>query len=178
MNLLQTFELLADIGDDAIRILHKRVGKTKGLDSIEDQIRSIATDAAEDSFGEDLDPVAIKHIDRYVQKRMGYMKNAFKKLNSPKTDTSKARGEFTGETEKRSAKQFGTTKGYERLSKTSKKKIFKEWNATDSCPECSANEEQGPIPVGARFQSGDYSPQAHPKCDCTLTFTDASGNEV
>jgi SPP1 gp7 family putative phage head morphogenesis protein len=34
------------------------------------------------------------------------------------------------------------------------------------CPICLANEEQGFIPLGARFASGDLHPPGHPRCRC------------
>jgi hypothetical protein len=36
------------------------------------------------------------------------------------------------------------------------------------CPVCVANEAEGPIHVGAVFQSGDQAPPAHPNCECVL----------
>lgn len=40
--------------------------------------------------------------------------------------------------------------------------------ATDEnpCPVCIENENQGPIPVGMPFASGDLAPPAHPNCRC------------
>jgi hypothetical protein len=179
MKLADSIRILASIANDATSILHKKIGKTKGLDSIEKQIRDTATSAAERTFGGELDRVAKVHIDRYVAKRMKYMRNAFKKLDNPKTDTSKQRGEFIGETESRSAKAFGATKGYERLAKSRNKNIYKSWVTNgDGCPTCEANEDDGPIPIDEDFTSGDYAPQAHPECDCTLEFTDDDDNEV
>lgn len=178
MNLQSTIQLFCSIGDDAIRILHKKIGKTKGLDSIEDQIRETATKAAEKSYGGKLDRVAQKHIDRYVDKRMGYMRDAFVKLNNPLTDTSKKRGEFIGDTETRSAKEFGQAKGYERLAKSKGKQIYKAWNNNeDACEVCEENADEGPIPIDEEFPSGDFAPQAHPNCSCYLTFSDDDGNE-
>jgi hypothetical protein len=171
--------ILAGIGDDATKILHKKVGKGKGLDSIEKQIRDTATKAAKKSFGGNLDRVAQAHIDRYVKKRMGYMKKAFKKLDNPKTDTSKQRGDRIGVNETKTARSFGLTKGLERLSRTKKKNIYKAWVTNgDGCDACTANEDEGPIPIEDTFQSGDYAPTAHPGCDCDLEFTDDDGNEV
>lgn len=34
------------------------------------------------------------------------------------------------------------------------------------CPRCMANEEQGFIPLGATFTSGDKHPPGHPRCRC------------
>lgn len=179
MNLLTSIRILAGIGEDATKILHKKLGKSKGLSSIEKQIRDTATKSAEKSFGGSLDRVAKVHIDKYVAKRMKYMKKAFTKLDNPKTDTSKERGDFIGDTETRSARSFGTTKGFERLGKTKGKSIFKSWDTNgDACATCIANEEDGPIPIGESFTSGDYAPQAHPDCDCTLSFTNGDGEEI
>ena len=169
----------ADIGDEAIRILHKKIGKRKGLEEIENQIRDEAEEAAKESFGGELDRVARVHIERYVQKRMGYMKHAFRKLNNPKTDVSKKRGNFIGDTETKNAKEFGRAKGFERLAKTEKREIFKKWEVgSDGCEDCEANGDEGPIPIDEDFQSGDYAPQAHPNCDCELVYIDTDGNEI
>ena len=179
MNLRTTIDLFCSIADDAVRVLHKKIGKTKGMSAIEDQIRNEATTEARKALGSDIDRVAKVHIDRYVQKRMKYMKNAFKKLNNPKTDTSQTRADFIGDTENRSAKEFGKHEGYKRLAKQKNKTIYKQWNTTssDTCPDCEANEAQGPIEIDDTFQSGDDCPQAHPGCTCYLTYTDDDGNE-
>lgn len=179
MKLRDLLTILAGIGDDATRILHKKVGKTKGLDAIEKQIRDKVEGETKKATGGVIDRVAQIHIDRYVSKRMGYMKKAFTKLDNPQTDTSKKRGDFIGDTETKSAKAFGETKGYERLAKTKKKNIYKSWVTGDNpCSDCIANEAEGPIPVGDMYPSGDYSPQAHPGCDCDQEFTDDDGNET
>ena len=57
-----------------------------------------------------------------------------------------------------------------------------EWLALDTDDDCATNAEQGPMPLGAEFDSGDTEPPAHPNCRCTLapvvggfedaTFTD------
>lgn len=47
----------------------------------------------------------------------------------------------------------------------------KEWmTAFDQrvCPRCGANEDQGPIPLGDKFSSGDLHPPGHPRCRCGL----------
>jgi hypothetical protein len=36
----------------------------------------------------------------------------------------------------------------------------------DACPICKANQEQGPVPIGRPFQSGDLRPPGHPWCRC------------
>lgn len=36
------------------------------------------------------------------------------------------------------------------------------------CDDCTANEDQGPIPLDEDFQSGDDAPLAHPNCQCVL----------
>lgn len=44
------------------------------------------------------------------------------------------------------------------------------------CYACSANEDQGPVPVGQSFQgSGDEAPPAHPRCRCCLAADDIGG---
>lgn len=38
----------------------------------------------------------------------------------------------------------------------------------DVCPECEANENQGPIPLDQSFESGDDAAPAHPNCRCVI----------
>jgi hypothetical protein len=180
MKLNDYIRILAGIGDDATKVLHKKIGKTKGLDSIEKQIRDEATSAAEKSFGGDLDRVAQVHINRYVAQRMKYMKKAFTKLDNPKTDTSKQRGENIGDNESHAANEFGKFKGFERLSKSKDKTIFKDWVPEENpCDECSDNADDGSIPIDEEFSSGAMSPaDAHPGCQCHLEYSDEDGNEI
>lgn len=43
------------------------------------------------------------------------------------------------------------------------------WIAQDgACPTCQANADQGAIPIGSDFESGDAKPPAHPRCRCSL----------
>jgi hypothetical protein len=48
--------------------------------------------------------------------------------------------------------------------------LMKTWetSGSDCCDECTANEDQGPIPLDEDFQSGDDAPTAHPNCACCL----------
>src|SRR5712675_823091 len=148
MKIRDIIDLACSIGDKATRILHKKIGKKIGLNDIEKEIRDTVTKSAEKSFGGKLDRVAQTHIDKYIDKRMGYMRKAFVKLDNPKTDTSKQRGDFIGDTETKSAKHFGQSKGYERLARTKHKNIYKLWiNNEDGCDDCQANADQGPIPI-------------------------------
>jgi hypothetical protein len=43
-----------------------------------------------------------------------------------------------------------------------------EWFALDGCEDCEQNAEQGPIPLGDDFPSGDSEPPAHTNCRCCL----------
>ncbi len=43
-----------------------------------------------------------------------------------------------------------------------------------TCDTCQGNEDQGPIPLDADFESGDSHPPAHPNCEC---YEDA-GDEI
>ena len=48
-----------------------------------------------------------------------------------------------------------------------------EFLATDddrTCPLCGANEDQGPIPIGEKFENG--MPPCHPRCRCTVIPAD------
>lgn len=161
MNLFTTISLFAsDIGDAAQQIFHKKLGKTKGLDDIESEIRYVATKNAR-RVGGKIDP---DDLDDYIKVRMGYMRNSFKQLNNPKTDKSKQRVDLIDDTESRSAKWFGKAKGYKG------KDVYKIWVDNDGCDDCSANADEGPIPVDEEFQSGHFAPLAHPNCECELQF--------
>ncbi len=49
--------------------------------------------------------------------------------------------------------------------------LYKGWKTRNDarvCKRCRANQEQGFIPLGARFSSGDEHPGAHPGCRCVL----------
>ena len=41
----------------------------------------------------------------------------------------------------------------------------------DPCATCKANADDGAIPVGEAFESGDMEPPAHPHCECGLSKT-------
>lgn len=43
-----------------------------------------------------------------------------------------------------------------------------DWLALDPCDRCSANADQGALPIGTPFSTGDVNPPAHPHCRCTL----------
>lgn len=46
-----------------------------------------------------------------------------------------------------------------------------EWSTAGGelvCELCQGNEDDGPVPVGEAFSSGDTEPGAHPDCECTL----------
>lgn len=160
MKLGTTLSIYADIGDAVQKVFHKKTGKSKGLDSIENDIRNVALSGAKQSGGT-IDP---DDLDKYVKQRMKYMKNSFKKLNNIKTDKSKQRVDLIDDTESKSAEWFGRSKGHEGKS------LYKIWVDNDGCDDCMENADQGPIPVDEVFQSGDYAPLAHPNCQCELEF--------
>jgi hypothetical protein len=157
MNIHSTLSIYADIGDSVQKVFHKKTGKKKGLDSIKNDITDIVKRNAKGNVSEN-------DLDAYLGTRMQYMKNVFKKLNNIKTDKSKQRVDLINDTETKSAKWFGKTKG------ASGKGLHKLWIDNDGCDECSANADQGPIPVEDEFQSGDLAPLAHPNCQCELEF--------
>lgn len=37
-----------------------------------------------------------------------------------------------------------------------------------ACKLCQRNADQGPVPIGSTFQSGDATPPAHPLCRCSI----------
>ena len=44
----------------------------------------------------------------------------------------------------------------------------KEWLSLDACDLCQANDDDGPIPLGDEFSSGDMAPPGHPNCRCSI----------
>lgn len=47
--------------------------------------------------------------------------------------------------------------------------VGKEWQAVSgACPLCEPNQDEGMIPMGELFSSGDETPAAHPNCRCGL----------
>ena len=44
----------------------------------------------------------------------------------------------------------------------------KEWLSLDACDLCSANDDQGAIPLDEEFESGDMAPPGHPNCRCSI----------
>ena len=43
------------------------------------------------------------------------------------------------------------------------------WIAQEgACEQCQANADQGAIPIGTAFETGDDYPPAHPRCRCSL----------
>lgn len=152
----------SEIGDAAQQVFWKKTGKTRGLDAIEKEIRRTIQEGARESAGR----VLPEDVDKFVAKRMVYMRNAFKKLNNPQTDKSQYRVDLIDDTEQKAARYFGKTKAYEQKDKD----VFKVWQANDSCEICLDNEDEGPIPVEDEFSSGDYAPPAHPNCTCELEY--------
>jgi hypothetical protein len=45
---------------------------------------------------------------------------------------------------------------------------YVEWVDIDADDDCATNAEQGPIPIGETFDSGDTEPPAHPNCRCAI----------
>jgi hypothetical protein len=43
-----------------------------------------------------------------------------------------------------------------------------EWLGLEACELCGANADQGPVPLGELFASGDDAPPAHPNCRCSI----------
>src|ERR1035438_2423611 len=156
-NVYYTLSIHADIGDSVQKVFHKKTGKNKGLSKIKNDITDIVQTNSKGNISD-------KDLDSYLKTRMGYMRNSFKKLNNPKTDKSKQRVDLIDTTESDSAKWFGEAKGNEGQG------LHKIWVDNDGCDDCSANADQGPIPVEEDFQSGDYSPLAHPGCQCELEY--------
>jgi SPP1 gp7 family putative phage head morphogenesis protein len=55
---------------------------------------------------------------------------------------------------------------------------YKQWiSYSDCCDDCSANEDDGAIPVDENFSSGDDAPPAHPNCRCTIAGARAPEEE-
>jgi uncharacterized protein with gpF-like domain len=43
-----------------------------------------------------------------------------------------------------------------------------EWLGLDACEICQPNIDQGPIPLGSEFESGDTEPPGHANCRCSI----------
>jgi hypothetical protein len=149
------------------RVYVKRIGKQRGLFSIEQDLR----EAVESRFLRhgDWDKAAAKRIDDYIDERMGYIGKSFRGLNSPMFDGSDERAEFIGDYEDRSARNFGRTLGWE----FSDRQVSKIWVAEeDACEICLDNADEGPIPVDEDFPSGDYTAPAHLFCRCGVQYVE------
>lgn len=176
MNLQTTVSIYCDDASNAIaktanRVFTKKVGKPKGLDAIEKQIREQANTHAEEVSGQ---PIDTNVLDEYVGQRLDYLTQSFTKLNNPKTVKTQRRMDLIGDTESDGAKWFGKTKGHEALGK----EVYKVWVVVDPCDTCAGNEAEGPIPIDETFPSGDYAPLAHPGCQCTLEYVDEHGDPL
>lgn len=158
----------ADISDAVTKVFMKHTGKQKGYDAIEQNIRdTISKNHKQTSGGAKMDTAA---VDEYVKTRLGYMQNTFKRLNDPMKNRSDERAELVRDTETNDAKWFGKSLGYQ----DSGRNIEKIWVDFDGCDLCSANADQGPIPVGEVFDSGHYAPGGHPGCICELRYVEVS----
>jgi hypothetical protein len=131
-----------DIARAARRVYGKHTGKARGLFVIEQDLRDTITSRFL-KYG-DWDKHAAKRVDDYIDERMGFLSTAFRGLNSPMTDRSDERAERIGDFEHRSA-------------------------VSDVCLE---NADEGPIPVGEDFPSGDYSAPAHLFCRCGVEYVE------
>jgi SPP1 gp7 family putative phage head morphogenesis protein len=73
------------------------------------------------------------------------------------------------------ARSIATTEMNKAMSQATLDKLagmeveYKQWlPVADPCPICSANADQGAIPVDEDFDSGDAAPPAHPNCRCAV----------
>jgi len=157
-----------DIAKAARHVYTKRTGKQRGLDVIEQQIRS-TVERRYLKHADNFSKASRSRIEDYVDERMGYVHNAFRALGNPATDRSDERADYIGDFETHSAKSFGRTLGWE----FSGREISKEWVAeADACELCLANADDGPIPVEEDFASGDYTVPAHLFCKCTIRYVE------
>lgn len=87
---------------------------------------------------------------------------------------SSARAQMIAQTEMNRAHGEGALAGYKASGVE-----LKVWIAApDSCDECVENEDEGPIPIDEKFQSGDETDPAHPNCTCTIAaFSEFDDNE-
>jgi hypothetical protein len=171
VNLQTAIDIYAQVGTIARRVFNKKIGKTRGLDKIESELRDIATENAQEVYGDELDSDTENAINEFVGTRIKQLKRSFRQLDN---DQIKRQPELIDTTETDAAKWFGQTKGHEAKGDGA----YKMWTALDPCEECAANEDEGPIPVGEEFQSGDYAPPAHPNCTCDLEYVDEDGDPL
>ena len=171
MMLQNAIDLFCSIGSTATAVFNKKVGKTKGLDQISDDLTDIATQNAVSTFGSELDDDTQQAISEFVDGRLKLLKHSFRQLNNGSITRNP---DLINRTETDAATWFGQTKGYEARGNN----VHKVWVVMDPCDECANNEAVGPIPVGEEFPSGDYAPPAHPNCMCDLEYTNEDGEAL
>lgn len=81
-------------------------------------------------------------------------------------DMSTTRAETIASTEVNSAMSHATVEKLKTVGVEYKQWIIADDDADDIC---KGNEEDGPIPTGEAFSSGDFYPPAHPNCRCAVT---------
>lgn len=75
------------------------------------------------------------------------------------------------------AAEYETSKAFHQgmkdTAKADGRQIEKSWDpGADACEEiCQPNADMGAIPEEAPFDSGDFEPPAHPRCDCGLEYS-------
>lgn len=86
------------------------------------------------------------------------------------------RAALIANTEIRRAHSQGALIGYQQAA-AGGISVLKEWDTSgdNPCDDCELNEQQGAIPLGQTFQSGEDAPPAHPNCRCSIVpvVTDA-----
>lgn len=91
---------------------------------------------------------------------------------------SPARAEMVSRTEVAAANSTAAMDSY-REARDAGVHVMKEWlPGPESCEECLANADEGPIALDDMFGSGDDEPPAHPNCECAVApvvMSDGSG---
>lgn len=82
---------------------------------------------------------------------------------------SEDRAALIANSEIRRAHSQGALIGYEQAAANGVK-VMKAWSTSgdNPCQDCQDNEDEGSIPLGQDFQSGDDAPPAHPNCRCVI----------
>jgi hypothetical protein len=80
---------------------------------------------------------------------------------------SDARAEMISRTELAAADSAGNMAAY-RESGVVEMKSWLRADAADDCDICQGNEDDGDIPIGQAFSSGDDAPPGHPNCLCVV----------
>jgi hypothetical protein len=161
------------VAADAAAVALAQVGVDAGSDGLTNQVFDRAVDYAAARSGEMVSQVTDATRDRIrelVAKGLAdnVGRDGIAKLLEDDLEFSEERAERIANYEVTAANGAGKLEGY-RLAIAAGVDVEKEWLADEgACPECLANEAQGPIPVDEPFQSGAMAEPDHVNCECSV----------